>query len=357
MIVLNVRNVQEALPYALQLLHNEGQERDSRYGKVLVVDEPVATVYSHPRERVIFHPWRDANPFFHFYESLWMLAGRSDVAPLAYYAKRMATFSDDGKSYNAAYGRRWRRARAGDPHETVDQLPHIARLLEKNSNERRAVLQIWDHAYDLGYAGKDAACNTMATFQVNQKGEVDMTVFCRSNDIVWGCYGANAVHFSMLHEYIAARANYRVGTYTQISVNWHGYLETVGPLMEFKTPHLDEIEAPYEMTPFQPYPLSDGKLDDTWDDDVRNFVTNDGRLPKVNHFKNRFFADVAWPIVQAHQIYKDYTNLGEARFHDAIDALTRCEAEDWATACRQWLERRLAKFKRAADDGVHGVTP
>src|SRR5258708_35739439 len=70
----------------------------TRNGKCLVVDEPVLISYTHPKERVLFNPVRDANPFFHLYESLWMLAGRNDLKSLAYYCSRMKEFSDDGKT-------------------------------------------------------------------------------------------------------------------------------------------------------------------------------------------------------------------------------------------------------------------
>jgi hypothetical protein len=48
--------------------------------KVLVSQTPVVTCYSAPTQRVLFSPMRDANPFFHLMEALWMLAGRDDVA-------------------------------------------------------------------------------------------------------------------------------------------------------------------------------------------------------------------------------------------------------------------------------------
>src|SRR5271154_5758040 len=41
------------------------------------------TEYEKPDERVLFSQTRDANPFFHFFESLWILAGREDVEFLA----------------------------------------------------------------------------------------------------------------------------------------------------------------------------------------------------------------------------------------------------------------------------------
>jgi thymidylate synthase len=342
-IVIKAKNVNEALPNGLQLLYEKGVERDSRNGKVRVVDCPITTVYTNPTERVLFHAWRDANPFFHFYESLWMLAGRRDVRPVARFVERMRSFSDDGSIFNAAYGYRWRHATTQD----VDQLVNISEKLKRNPDDRRCVLQIWSLKHDLLYSGKDAACNTMATFQRGIEGELNMTVFCRSNDVVWGCYGANAVHFSMLLEYVAARVNCRVGTYTQISVNWHGYVATTDPLLEFRH---DTSDA-YEMEPVYPFPLSDGPLDDTWDEDCQSFITRDGTAPDGRSFKNRFFVDVAYPIVKAHDLYKD------GKLDEAVGMVDRIEASDWSLACRQWLERRIARRKKAEDDGVHGATP
>ena len=76
--VIRARNVHEALPEAVRYLALYGVEAESRNGKVLLAPEPVTTVYERPKERVLFWPQRDANPFFHFYEGLWMLD-----APLA----------------------------------------------------------------------------------------------------------------------------------------------------------------------------------------------------------------------------------------------------------------------------------
>ena len=45
-----------------------------------------------------------------------------------------------------------------------------------------------------------------------KNGRLQMTVHCRSNDIIWGTYGANAVHFSILQEYVAARIGVDLGT-------------------------------------------------------------------------------------------------------------------------------------------------
>lgn len=143
--------------------------RSSRNGDVLMIDEPVTITYTHPRERVLFNPARDANPFFHVYEALWMLAGRNDVTSVAYYAKQMKEYSDDGGTLNGAYGYRWRQAyqrpqgtvssfsndeqRQVHWHHqdasTVDQLDILVNHLKADPTSRRAVLQMWNVEDDL----------------------------------------------------------------------------------------------------------------------------------------------------------------------------------------------------------------
>jgi hypothetical protein len=346
--VLNVRNVHEALPIALDLMQREGIKRDSRNGGVYQHPEPVATVYSNPCERVIFHPWRDANPFFHFYESLWMLAGRRDIASLTRYVKRMASFSDDGETQNAAYGYRWRHAPVFEPHwggpvgGEEDQLDLIIAGLQKNKDCRRQVLQIWDHARDLGVQTKDAACNIAVTFQVNHDGKLDMTVFCRSNDIIWGCYGANAVHFSVLMEYIATSVGVPMGRYTQISVNWHAYEDHA-----FLEHHSQEEDpGPYEYEPVYAFPLMSTPREQ-WDLDCATFTSNGGSInPNWDQekFSDPFFRDVAYPIVMAHDFFKDPFRP-KGYFEPIYHWLSKCEASDWRLACTEWMQRRWKEGK------------
>src|SRR5690606_34526281 len=151
-------------------------------------------------------PMRGANPFFHLFESLWMLSGRNDLPWLAQFNKQMATYSDDGgKTQPAAYGFRWRE------YFGYDQISELVDHLARDPKSRRAVIGMWDpwgiHQTAEGqYAmngdllsaqdSKDVPCNTHCYFQLRttEAGtQLDMTVTCRSNDALWGAHGANAV--------------------------------------------------------------------------------------------------------------------------------------------------------------------
>ncbi len=250
--VIHVKNVHEALPAGVHHLQNYGVREESRPGKVLVAPTPVMTVYDSPLERVMFWKERDANPFFHLMESLWMLAGRNDVEWIVRFNSNMKQFSDDGVIFHGAYGHRWREHFIADLG--VDQLEYVVRLLTANPKTRRAVIQMWDAPVDLyvNERPKDIPCNTHIYLQARTEGLVyvlDMTVCCRSNDMIWGAYGANAVHFSILQEYLAAKLGLLVGKMYQLSNNFHAYVDVFE-----KVAILDsETRNPYRKMDHNPY--------------------------------------------------------------------------------------------------------
>ena len=148
--VINARNVNDAFLLGLDLFQDPRnfREQKSRNGITFEALEPVTTVYERPWERVMLIKLRDANPFFHFIEGLWMLAGRNDLKPLTYYVKSMEDFSDDGETLWGAYGWRWK------DYFEKDQLQIIIQQLKDNPEDRRCVLQMWDVKEDLNRDGK-----------------------------------------------------------------------------------------------------------------------------------------------------------------------------------------------------------
>ena len=143
--VIQARNVNDALLHGIDLFNQTSHYdvQESRNGTTYEANEPVTTFYVRPWERVCLIEERDANPFFHFIESLWMLSGSNELEPLTYYVKSMSDFSDDGKTLWGAYGWRWSK------YFNKDQLAIIIQLLKTNPDDRRAVLQMWDPIGDL----------------------------------------------------------------------------------------------------------------------------------------------------------------------------------------------------------------
>lgn len=327
--VIAVRNVHDALPEGLLCLRHKGSPRSSRNGPVLVAQGPVSTVYAQPNERVMFWPVRDANPFFHLLEALWMLAGRMDVAYPAALVKRMREFSDGGTTLHGAYGARW-RAWFG-----FDQIRTIADRLRRDPDDRRSVLTMWDPAQDLDRNGKDIPCNTHAYVSVNNEGHLDMTVCCRSNDIIWGAYGSNAVHFSMLQELFAAWVERPVGRLTQVSNNYHAYIEQYQKISnlcdEVRDPVYRMERNPYSLGSLKPFPLV-ARDPEEWLEQCEGFVS--GGMPTED--SEPFFYRVAEPMRRAYLAHKRHDT------DEAIEILnTDCAATDWRRAGVEWLSRRL----------------
>lgn len=331
--VINARNVEEALRLGIMAINGNAVAVPSRGGDTLEVPWPVATVYDRPRERVLRCPVRDANPFFHLFESLWILSGREDVAWLAQFNARIAEYSDDGVRFHGAYGARLKA-----------QIKPLLKLLKQDPGTRRAVLQIWDWMRDLGTDSKDIPCNDMIMLKVRD-GHLSMRVLCRSNDMLWGAYGANAVQFSMLQEYLADKVNLRVGTLTQVSDSFHVYTGGAGGKVWERVRSNFGMPGPVMYPPAEVSrvtPLRAGGND--WDRDLYDFMEDAAspyRVPAAGDYRTTYFQAVVVPMAVAYRIYKE---------DGARSALQRVKLDhgfDWHLAAREWLERRaLAQENR-----------
>lgn len=330
MLTIETRNVNQIVPQIMRMMATEGKLEETRVGPAFTTRGPVTTLYEEPRERVLFSPARDANPFFHFMEGLWMLNGNNDVAWISQFSSKIGQYSDNGKTFHGAYGHRWRHfVGLGSGVETeMDQLQALIQILIKNPNDRRAVLQMWNPIIDLGRDGKDFPCNTSIMFRV-WEGKLDMTVTNRSNDMLLGAYGANVVHMSMLHEFMASAIGVEVGFYWQVANNFHAYKDTMdrfaGVLEEVPCdPYMEGEVQPYKMVSIGWKP---------WLEDLSVFMA-DG--PIVG-FRDPFFRKVVTPLYLAWKSYK------EKDYEQALENVSRCKATDWQKACREWLERRMPK--------------
>lgn len=329
----------------------------SRYGEVAQVEEPVIITYERPVERVLFNSARDSNPFFHLYEGLYFLAGRNDVEPLAYYNKRMSEFSDDGKVFNGSYGYRWCSAKADDVSnwnsgDGLDQLEVIIDHLRRKPESRRAVLQMWTVEDDLLKIdeSKDVCCNTCVYFAVRQGvGErpqyLDMTVCNRSNDMIWGMLGANAVHMAVLQEYLAAHLGLEVGVYNQFTNNLHVYTKNWEP-QKWLTEYNHDFTGGHLEYPAT-FPLVRDPA--VFDAEVGPFVEvnkNGEEVTQYTAWKEPFLNEVAQPLCHAFHIYK------QKDYDAALVWASRIKAADWGRAATEWLERRAARARNRVSAGV-----
>lgn len=332
----HVRNVNEAFHMLMRdTIHEPNEtawrEVSSRGMATMEIDGPFITQYLRPCERVLFCPTRDANPFFHFFEALWILDGRDDVEFLARFNSKMAQFSDDGIIFNAPYGQRLRYSFG------IDQLIAVIEMLKAKPDTRQAVMAIWNPGIDLRVTSKDLPCNDLLMFKIRD-GKLRTTVTCRSNDALLGAYGANVVQFSTLHEFVARAVGVEPGAYYQVSDSFHVYKES--PVLAKLIKQGSAYQRFYEDRVVEPYPImAEGRANyRAWLRDLRYLMmTGFSQVFNVDPF----FMHVACPMAEAWWTYKAPMGLKNDRIKRAIDILeNQCKASDWRTACIEWMLRR-----------------
>jgi hypothetical protein len=192
------------------------------------------------------------------------------------------------------------------------------------------VLQIWDSIYDLNYDSKDIPCNDLIMLKIRD-GRLNMTVCNRSNDIIWGAYGANAVQFSIIQEYIAAKLGVLMGTYTQVSDSYHAYPDNpqYAKLVEYYKHNLAiDLYSKYEHDLC--WPLVNNP--DTFDQELALWMHHPNDTQLAATMENTFFSEVATPMAVAWELHK--------KQRVGLQYVALIKAMDWREACRGWLERR-----------------
>jgi hypothetical protein len=335
MYLIQAQNVRDALPNALKFLMRTGEKETTRNGDALVSPKPMAIRYRYPKQHVLINAVRDANPFFHLMEAMWMLAGRQDGAFLDYYIKDFSkTFGVNGIIPDA-YGYRW-RCRLG-----YDQLEEIIDQLKNVPGTRQTVLQMWYDDLISDYNIKP--CNLIATFRIRHD-RLDMTVFNRSNDLIWGACGANAVHFPIMQEYVASMIGIEMGHYWQISTNMHLYTHHQDMLFDRQLKaglkHLNLYTALRDLGDYGPtIPLV--KYPESFDNEILETVEmieniNEDQEIYDGNLSQPFLRDVVLPMAQAHRWYK------KRCMAEAFVEMERVIAEDWKRAGIEWIKRRTS---------------
>jgi hypothetical protein len=284
---------------------------------------------------------RKHNPFFALMETIWMLSGSNDLEWISFYNKRMSEYSDDGKTLSgSAYGYHWIQ------NYGFDQLLTSAIELAQEPESRRVVVSHWNPYEDLRNQGsKDLPCNLQILFRVTDRSTLNMTVYNRSNDFIYGQVGSNAVHFSLLLEFMAAVTGYSVGKYTQVSNNLHLYTENpvYKRIFEAYGTYIPVTE-PYDTHSLGIYPMSSGLEGDVLGvksrytilmHDVQEMYLDvaEGRYADAGTYASDFFKRIVIPMQRAHRAYK------EKDLKRAFDELEYMPPNnDWKFAGKQWLQ-------------------
>lgn len=346
--IIRGSDVNRILPKVVEYLLEEGKIEKTRNGDAIVAPCPVMTVYENPKNKVLFNPIRDVNPFFGIMESFWMLHGDEDAEFLNYYVKDFGSrFAEDEGHIAGAYGQRWRT------HFGLDQLKIIIKKFKENPLDRQCVLQMWDPntpdngANDLLGNWKDRPCNLCVIFRINN-GRLDITTAARSHDAIFGSTGANAVHFPFMMEYVAGMVGVETGKFYQFSNNLHMYVDIYEKLLSRLSPgdndlvanlkkdsqHYEFDNLKLESQPLVSNPESfDYELDKCMKT-IRKIQREEGKY-EDRTYKNTFLQETVLRVAQAHYVYK------KAGAKTAIQYAELISAPDWKFGCVEWLQRRI----------------
>lgn len=148
------------------------------------------------------------------FETVWVMSGSDDATLLQEFLPRALDYSDDGKTWRGAYGPRlhkWYRHDHVLPSQAfLDQFVECRDLLVKDPDSRRAVMVIYDPAQDF-CESKDIPCNDLVQFLVRDD-KVNVVVYARSCDIMWGLLGINAYEWAAYAHLMANKLHLGVGT-------------------------------------------------------------------------------------------------------------------------------------------------
>ncbi|AIX13049.1 thymidylate synthase [Erwinia phage phiEa2809] len=231
---IKVQNNNHLFTKAVWAIRTQGEDSASGNSQVnndatRFIDEVFSATVANPRDRWLSVPGRNSSALAAIGETFWVLAGRNDVEFMQrLLPKNAGKFSDDGVTWRAAYGPRI---------YAHGQLDSVIDRLRKNPNTRQAYLTLYDPALDSDQGlekshpegkavTKDMVCNFALAFNIKDN-KLNMTVFNRSQDVLWGMSTINFIEFSILQEIVANILEVDLGVYRLVSNNLHFYYNEV----------------------------------------------------------------------------------------------------------------------------------
>lgn len=123
----------------------------------------------------------------------------------------------------------------------IDQLQYVVETLKNEPTSRQALITIHDPAKDsqLGLKTKDIPCTRSLHFMIVD-GKLNLYVWLRSNDILWGAQAVNWYNFTFMQQYVAKILGVPLGSYFHIVDNLHYYENSLDTIRTLSLVSLDE---------------------------------------------------------------------------------------------------------------------
>lgn len=231
------------------LKHHGVRRFNERTGKTILELRNYIMV-GNPHQRYINIPGRKNNFAAQLMEMMMVISGNPDLINLSKFLPRAVDYSDDGgKTWRGNYGIRLR----GNKHEFENCDDYnfspfdedgIAAVIEEIKNDpttRQGAVNVFDTQVDKGIKTKDTPCTIGMVFASDASNKLELTVFMRSNDVIFGWSGVNYFIFSCLQDLVASCVGMEAGNYVHVPVSFHIYEDYFKTLEDIIDPENEEI--------------------------------------------------------------------------------------------------------------------
>jgi hypothetical protein len=140
-----------------------------------------------------------------------------------------------------------------------------------------------------------------------------------------------------------------VGTYTQVSVNWHGYLSVLNSVKTVRPDKVGFVENPYTLGRVYPAQMFHGSIGDAdgriWA--LLREADSDFSLDSIRYNDDEPFFSAAYLVLKAHAYYRTYVGKAdERRYTEPLAILAQGnQHNDWIVAATEWIQRRYTKWQ------------
>lgn len=184
-----------------------------------------------PNSSLIYIPGRNFSLVHAIHESLLIFCDDNHVKVAGYFNKNIAQFSDDGTTLYGSYG-----------HRIATRMQGVLGKLKEDHDTRQALLTI--HRVDDSIVKtKDPPCTITLQFTIRDE-KLNMHVYMRSNDIVWGT-PYDVFVFTTIQKVFANTLGIPVGKYYHTATSLHMYERDFEKCREY-IGHCEPIEYKIE---------------------------------------------------------------------------------------------------------------
>ena len=184
-----------------------------------------------PNSSLIYIPGRNFSLVHAIHESFLIFCDDNHVKVAGYFNKNIEQFSDDGETLYGSYG-----------HRVAAKMQGVLDKLKEDHDTRQALLTI--HRVDDSIVKtKDPPCTITLQFTIRDE-KLNMHVYMRSNDIVWGT-PYDVFVFTTIQKVFANTLGIPIGKYYHTATSLHMYERDFEKCREY-IGHCEPIEYKIE---------------------------------------------------------------------------------------------------------------